>query len=289
MFNSKCVCLIASILWCFTTPSCAQSVIENKEKKKSVTAQDSIKLNYYFEQLEALPLFSQKRGTYIDSVLTILPDNAYAWQQRAMPLLKQKKYEIAMPYLNKAVDLDPKKYLDYRAFIRCIFSKDYTGSIVDFKNAQKQFGTSIVMDHSYDFYMGLCYLQLNKLDSAEYLIAKTIEDEKKNRSDESWIHFLHWFYYGITQFEKDNYEKAIVYFDKSLKSYQQFSDAKFYKAMCLENLKKEKEALSLMIEASQDYEKGYTINEDNAIYEAYPYQVNKFYIKAYIDRMKQGK
>ena len=44
-----------------------------------------------------------------------------------------------------------------------------------------------------------------------------------------------------------------------------------------------------MIEASQDIEKGYTINEDNAIYETYPYQVNKFYIKAYIDKMKQGK
>lgn len=137
--------------------------------------------------------------------------------------------------------------------------------------------------------MGLSYLQLNKLDSAEYMISKTIEEELKLRSNESWIHFLHWFYLGIVLYEKENYSKAIEYFDKSIKTYPNFSDAKYYKAICLENLKKPKEALTLMIEAENDFKKGYTINEDNAIYETYPYQINKIYLQTYIEMLKQAK
>ena len=127
------------------------------------------------------------------------------------------------------------------------------------------------------------------MDSAEYLIVKTIEEEKKSRSDETWIHHLHWFYLGIVFFEKENNEKAIEYFDKCLKLNPNFSDAKYYKAICLENLGKEKEALGLMLEAGKDFDRGYTINEDNAIYEMYPYQINKFYIKAYVEKLQEAK
>jgi hypothetical protein len=38
-------------------------------------------------------------------------------------------------------------------------------------------------------------------------------------------------------------------------------------------INKEKEAMTLLEEGKMDAEKGYTINEDNAIYEKYPYQV----------------
>ena len=247
--------------------SCAQNVTDTPAKKLALTQEDSLKLNHYFDKLEKLPLFSQRRGLYIDSALAISPESAYMWQQRAMPLFKQKKYEIGMVYLDNAVKYNPNRYLDYRAFMKCIFSKNYTESIKDFQAAQTLKGNSFVMDHSCDFYIGLCYLQLNRLDSAEYFIKKTIEEEKKTISDETWIHFLHWFYLGIIKFEQEDYSTAVTYFDKTLKLYTRFSDAKYYKAICLENMQKEKEALSLMVEASENFEQGYTINEDNAIYE----------------------
>ncbi len=268
--------------------SCAQNANSKQEIKKQLTAKDSVKLNHYFDKLERTPLFAQKRGLYIDSVLAISPKNAYLWQQRAMPLFKQKKYEIGMPYLDKAVEYAPKRYMDYRAFMKCIFSKNYTEAIQDFKAAEKLNGKSVVMDHPYDFYMGLCYLQLNQLDSAEYLISQVIEDKRKaHPNDETWVHFLHLFYMGVVLFEKEDYSKAIIYFDKSLKQYAQFSDVKYYKAICLDNMGQRKEALALMIEASNDLEKGYTINEDNAIYETYPYQINEFYLKGYIKSLSE--
>lgn len=71
--------------------------------------------------------------TYIDSALAILPKNAFLWQQKAMPFFKRKKYEVGMKYLDEAVKNDDEfdKYLSYRAFIKCIFQKNYQGAIDD--------------------------------------------------------------------------------------------------------------------------------------------------------------
>ena len=284
--NLRFILIVSLLAIALSQQSCAQNTIS--EQLKQLSVQDSLRVDKYLEKTEGLPIFSPRRGLYIDSALTIVPQNSYLWQQRAMPLFKQKKYEIAMPYLESAVKYNPKRYMDYRAFIKCIFQKKYTEAIKDFKSAQLLNGNSIVMDHSYDFYMGLCYLQLNKLDSAEYLIKSTIEEERKLRSNDSWIHFLHWFYLGIVLYEKEDYPTAIEHFDRCLKLYATFSDAKYYKAICLDNLEKSKEALTLMIEAENDFKKGYTITEDNAIYEIYPYQINKFYLSAYVEKLKEG-
>ncbi len=93
------------------------------------------------------------------------------------------------------------------------------------------------------------------------------------------MHPLDLFYLGIVYYEKENYPAAIEYFDKSLKLYTNFSDAKFYKANCLGREHRTDEAKALLSEAGEDFRQGYTMNEDNVPYESYPYQVNKFFFK----------
>jgi hypothetical protein len=39
--------------------------------------------------------------------------------------------------------------------------------------------------------------------------------------------------------------------------------------------RKFKEAFDLLLSAKENLQNGYTLNEDNAIYEVYPYQINK--------------
>ena len=56
-------------------------------------------------------------------------------------------------------------------------------------------------------------------------------------------------------------------------SHAEFSDVQFYKAICLARLGKKEESKTLFEKAKKDAETGYTINEDNAIYETYPYKV----------------
>jgi tetratricopeptide (TPR) repeat protein len=234
---------------------------------------DSLLLAKYIEKANESSLFSQNRQLYLDSVLTIVPKEAYIWQQKAMPLFKQRKYEKGMQYLDSAVKYDnTNHWLEYRAFIKCIFQKDYQAAIRDFEAVQKQNEYGFVMDHTYDLYLGLCHLQTNNFKSA----AKHIEKSVNYRTKQSGVaHHLEYFYLGIVKMELDDYPNAVAAFDKALAIYSNFSDAKYYKAEILYSLNRRREALELYKEALEDSKQGYTINEDNAFYEDYPYQIRK--------------
>lgn len=195
---------------------------------------------------------------------------AYLWQQKAMPYFKARKYEIGMLYIDKAVSYDPERWLSYRAFIKCIFAKTYKDAIKDFESCIQKEGNSYVMDHTYKFHIALANLQLNEFEKAESIFKEDIEEQEEKLGE---AHFLDLFYYGISMFEQGKFEDAIIQFDKSLLKYTQFSDAEYYKAICLMNLNRNEEAKLLASKAKENAKLGYTITEDNAIYETYPYQV----------------
>lgn len=215
--------------------------------------------------------FSQDYQKEMDKIVKNYPRSSYAWQQKAMPLFKQGKYEFAMPFLDKAVALDPKRYLDYRGFMKCIFGKRYVEAIEDFEAAKKLSGNSYVMDHTYNFYIALSYLQLGKFAEAEQILEADREEHLATSGVEP--HFLDVFYMGIAKYELGKYEEAIEQFDISIGTYREFSDAEYYKALCLFKLGRNSEAEKLVQKAITDYRNGYTINEDNVVYERYPYQV----------------
>jgi tetratricopeptide (TPR) repeat protein len=268
-----------------TYTSCQTNNTVSVRKKISLT--DSLKYYNYLEKANSVPIFSLKRQFYLDSALAIVPWNAQLWQQKAMPLFKQKKYEIGMPYIDMAVIHDKKnQWLEYRAFIKCIFQKSYREALKDFDLAIGKKGNSYVMDHTYEFYKGLCYLQLNKLDSAEYFITKCITEERAAKG-EDWVHYLHVFYKGIIEFEKEDYKNAIETFNMCLNKFPQLPDAMYYKANCLYRQQNLKDALELLVQAKEYMKQGYHINEDNAIYEPYPYQVNQWYLDTYITTLKE--
>lgn len=217
-------------------------------------------------------MYSQDWQNEINKGLEVDSTIAYFWQQKAMPLFKQSKYELGMPFIDKAVKYNPKKWQDYRAFIKCIFSKEYKEAIKDFKNYQEKYGYGFVMDHSYNFYIGLSYLQLNQFEKAEKLFKEDYEKTIKENG-KGWLHHLDLFYYGISKYELKKYEEALELFDQALEIYPQFSDVQYYKAKVLYKIGKPEEGENLYKIAKENANKGYSINEDNVVYERYPYQV----------------
>lgn len=197
---------------------------------------------------------------------------AYLWQQKAMPLYKQKRYAEGLPFLNQAVRYDRQRYLDYRGFMKCIFAKDYQGALEDFSNCIAERGNSYVMDHSYKFYSALCLIQLKQYDRAEALLIEDIEHVRKTRG-ETWVHHLDMLYLGITQLQLKKFKQSILTFDKALKLYPQFSEVHYYKAKAQKSLG-DPGHINTMNTAKSFFEQGHTINEDNAIYEKYPYQLS---------------
>lgn len=246
-----------------------------------LSAQDSARINYYWGMANRVRLGSQQRQLYLDSALAIAPWNARMWQQKAMPLSKALKHELAAPYLDSAVKYNPKRYMDYRAFMKCIFRRHYADALKDFHAAKALNGSAYVMDHPYEFYMGLCHLQLNNYDSAKYMFQKCIADRQKKFGDD-WVHYIHPFYLGIVYYETGEIDSAISCFDVAAKLNATFPDAKLYKAFCFSGRGAYKEALDLLYEAEELQNKGHSMNEDNARYVWYPYQMRPSYLQAAI-------
>jgi tetratricopeptide (TPR) repeat protein len=271
--------LLISVILVFFTNCKNQIYLEKNEIKKTDSElkiikqrQDSLidlhlkngawKYNYYSSEWQS----EIDKGLAKDSTI------AYMWQQKAMPLFKQGKYEIGMEYIDKAVKYDRQGWQDYRAFIKCIFAKTYREAIKDFEDCKKRFGYRYVMDHSYDFHIALSYLQLNEFKKAEQIF-KIDYEKQLSEHGEDWLHPVDLFYYGISKYEQGKYKEAIELFDLALKIHAQFSDAQYYKAMCLGKIGKGAEAQELMKIAKINGKQGFTFNEDNVIYERYPYQI----------------
>lgn len=199
---------------------------------------------------------------------------AKLWQEKAMPYFKARKYEVGMAFVDKAVKYDSLEYLPYRGFIKCIFSKNYKSAIADLEECKRKFGNGYVMDHTYDFYIGLSYLQLNDYPKAEKLFKEYIDEmiEKRHGLENSTAYF----YYGITLYEEREWEKAIEVFNKAIKQYPNFSEAKYYKSICLARLGKQDEVKILFKEAQEDYKLGNKLGEYNTSYEMYPYQLSSY-------------
>ena len=217
-----------------------------------------------------------ERQACLDEGLKIDSTIAYLWQQKAMPYFKARKYEVGMAFLDKAVQYNPERWQPYRGFIKCIFSKAYKDAIADLEDCKKKFGNNYVMDHTYDFYIAISYLQLNEYAKAETILQKYVDEIYKNR--QQLEHHTAYFYLGIAKYELKKFDEAIAIFDKALKIYPNFSDVKFYKAVCLSLLSKQDEATELFKEVREDFKLGYKLNEDNVSYELYPYQLQGYFV-----------
>lgn len=182
------------------------------------TKADSAKADHYFKKAFTYRLYSSQHQLYLDSALFIIPTNAYYWQQKSMPLYKQDKWELAKPFLDSAVKYGPEHYLEYRGFMRCIFERNYQTAKADFHEATRRYGNRYVMDHSYEFYLGLCSLQLNEIDSADYYLSRVIQEDQ-DRFGKEGVHFNHWFYRAMVAYEKEETKDCLHYLELALQRY----------------------------------------------------------------------
>jgi tetratricopeptide (TPR) repeat protein len=213
----------------------------------------------------------------------ICPNVSYAYQQKSMPYMKGGDYKNGIKYLNKAVEFDPERYTDYRAFMKCIFTKDYKGAIFDFNDAEKLDPNKFVMDHSYSFYRGLCNLELKNYKLAEIEFLKDIYTQTKNDTSIT-AHFNTYLYLGILYYEMKQFDKAKVFLCKSLLQYQNLPESNYYLSLTLEAQGKPN-FKEFMVIAKNSKISGLTMNEDNLFYTNYPHQITLFEIEKKLNMM----
>lgn len=265
--------ILIFIVSCKQIEGTSELKIGENYQVKTKAEQESIIKEHLENGAWKMGLYSREWQEEIDKGLAKDSTIAYLWQQKAMPLFKQGKYEVGMKYLDKAVKYDKNnQWQEYRAFMKCIFSKTYKEAIIDFEECKKKNGNSYVMDHSYDFYIALSKIQLNEFSQAEEILEDVVNKQLMKHGEE-WIHYLELFYLGISRYEQGKYEEAIESFDRTLQKYPKFAEVLYYKGNSLDRIGKKEEAEKLIEEAKKYGKLGHSINEDNSIYERYPYQV----------------
>lgn len=219
----------------------------------------------------------------IEKGIQIYPNEAELWREIATSYFKSGEYAPAIKYINKAVELDPKSWLGYRAFMKCVFMKDYAPAIEDFKQALALKNQYYEMDHTYHFYIAISYLKLNQLDSADHYMAQSLKLQMPDGKGSG--HYIDWFYWGLIKYQQKDYKKALVYYDNSLNQYSNFPDAMYYKALILGSKKEKQQAKELLTKAQNALQEGYRLNEANEPYVNYPFQVSSTQIQEELQKL----
>jgi tetratricopeptide (TPR) repeat protein len=242
---------------------------------------DSLVMRYISNGAERsrVSYMDPKWQLYGDSILMVCSDVADAYQLKAIPFLKYGDMLNAMPLLDKAVLYDTLQFLPYRAFIKCIFAKDYAGAITDFEESKRHAGNAGVMDHTFALYLGLCYLETGKPSQAVKHFAEDVKTQQ-TRSGSTDAHFNSWLYQGIALLDLHQLDSAKASLAKCLAIYPQHPEGNYYMAIVHKSLGQPDDASRYMRAAISALKAGYSMNEDNLYYVYYPRQITLYEVEA---------
>jgi tetratricopeptide (TPR) repeat protein len=207
-----------------------------------------------------------------DSLLHICPDLDRVWQMKAMPAVKMGDWHGCFSNLVHAIYINPRRWLPYQAFLKCMFTKDYAGALQDFRRCDTLVAGGGLMDHSYDFFQGLCCLGLKDSAGAYHHLKKDIDRQEQYRGKEH-VHYVSLYYWGMYHFLYGAYAEAEAAFRRSLKVFPQYPEPSYYLGMAMKAQGRSNEALACFRTARESLLAGYNSNEDQEIYVNFPYAI----------------
>jgi len=152
------------------------------------------------------------------------PDYSDAFFERSVPFNKRGEYYTGFHYLNKAVDLEPKKHLGYRGYMKLRFLRDYEGALKDLDRLDSL--TPNVVDapwgENIDFLRGECHFGLGNYAKALDYFNLSIENQGTDWADIQTI-----VYQGLCNYELANYQDAKTSFENALSLYEKTPEAYF--------------------------------------------------------------
>ena len=205
----------------------------NKQRKDYSSLDENKKVeiaNWYHEMSNYFLQPSELYRTYKDSALIVQPNNVDLRQRLSYSYKKVGEHIKAMKVLNKAVEIDTANgkadVLEYRAWTLLYYYRDYEGVIRDVDLIEKITGNSYnaCWGEPCGFHKGQA---LYKLDSFEEAIKtfETVNIEEEKLGFDTNDNYMIFFYIGRCYTEKKDYDKAILFYNKSLESVKQFPEA----------------------------------------------------------------
>lgn len=187
-------------------------------------------------------------GCY-DNAIKIDPSNARAWINKGASLCTLGQLDDSLRCIHQALDIKPINMRLASMSVAIVAS-----SVIKFKPAEINSICQKIISHNLKPYdvdgllnLGLCYLQIEDVDSALGLF---LEAEKLAEQD-SGI----WFELMEVYFKKQDSDKAIKYCDKLINAKQHIEEAVNKKSRVLSYTGRYKQAVSLLKETLNNYPK----------------------------------
>lgn len=233
---------IISLLTLGCGKNSAVNYSELNENEKEKLANKYHNLSNYFLQPSDL------YRVYKDSALMVQPNNVDLRQRLSYSYKKVGDHIKAMEVLNKAVEIDTASgkadVLEYKAWTLLYYYRDYEGAVRDVDLIEK------ITKRTYNpcwgepcgFIKGQALYKLGEFKKAieTFEIVNTEEDKLGFDTNDNYMIF---FYIGRCYTEMEDYDKAIVYYKKSLASVEKFPEAYYQLGLVYKQLNNEVKAI----------------------------------------------
>lgn len=212
------------------------------------TAYKACRLYQYSHNFPQGSRFSQM---LCDSVLAMCPSFDAAYMGKAVPYLKRGDFITWRRLIDKAVALNPKEHLGYRAWCRYQFLRDYSGALEDLTELEKIKQPNIGYSANGDYHLmiakALCYKGLGAKEKAIATIEKQLRTPGYEPGYYDYLHL------GVLKIEMGNPQEAIPVLEKELALSVRFAETHYYLAQAYKLLGDRAEMTRHLLEAQTLY------------------------------------
>lgn len=206
-----------------------------------------------------------------DTLLAICPNIAEAYQEKGIRQMFLGNFGKLIAYNDTAAALDPKRWLAYRGYLHCMFTRDYQKAITDLMAAEQLTPNAFTMDHTFSFFIALSHMELGNYQEAEKYFLQDIAQQKRGEGGND-IHFNSLLYFGILYYLTNEFDQAIFRLNECLQLYEMHPLANYYMAMMMKIMGNQRQN-AYFEKARQAMQDGYALNEPNMRFAKFPRQI----------------
>lgn len=210
------------------------------------------------------PQGSRRSQECLDSAIRLCPDMADAWREISVPYLKRGDFSTWRKYIDKAVGLQPGRFLDIRGWCRFKFLRDYEGALVDLRmfDSLTHYSSKHTGDGTYrlSIVMALCERELGNYTSASLYFSKGIDSIFYTKGKD-FIGLFDLLHRAVLKLRRQDYTGALSDLDQQEKLCKNYVETSYYKGIAYRSLGKLKLADKHFKNAARLYKEGFHMSD----------------------------
>lgn len=270
----KYILIIISLYFCLIAHSqnCEYILFQGDSLKYKACKLGEVAEKFFYQ-------FDKEYQQIYDASIETCPYFATAYHAKSVAYLKSGNFIEWKKLIDKAVELEPKEYLGYRASCRFQFVHDYIGAIKDIEKLSSlidyDIGFTSDGDYHLDIVKAICYKELGDTEKAIQLFNSKINEQGYN------VGIYDYYHLGILYMNTGAYKKSITTLNKQI-NINESAEVYYHLALAYKGLGDKKNYENNIIKAKELYQSG---NIMTGLYTAY---IDKIYLKDINEELENG-